>query len=836
MKKSILCFLFFVLAIGFYSAKAQDGVHWYDMGGYHFNGGFSVGYRNTGISSTDGSTDYYANQRYYEAYNLRNGISVTDLNLYGESKDRNGFFDELYLNASGINDPYTSVGFQLRTLNSYDLKVNYHRSEYYANRPDSLWSDLHKFDYSRQILNASLTYDISKMLDIEIDYAGTGRSGNEIITATPYYYGVTGSDFKENNGTAAGTSNFGGYSTANIYWMNTPRNDWMNDIGGRLNLKFDSFGNTNIVLGGGYRGFSQDVTYTPYSLQSLYYFAGSGFGSNSPTLTANSNGIIGGNPRNESLYQFTWGDSRNTKTPYYFAQITSNPITWLSVNGDIRLEQSTATSANGGLQEGKMRALSSWYDSVAKKTVYGVLLQDTAKLQNYYATSTGAANMDFKRLMGSLLLTFRLNRQLQFTTKYKYTSDDEQSNSVIRLATSLNSDVTNHVYTNFHNDTTSSNIKYTSITHVISPQLVYSPLGNFNIRGGVTYLHRDPLYTLDTLAAAVPNQNLYRTNLSKKTTTLSPCFSIYYRPVEQVSLRSRYELTENSSKYDPSTLGLAQSGQYVGRAYGGTAPQYDLLTPDVKHSFDISADIQLTHNLLLSLGYKLETSKGNLQPWYDYYNSTLATTATPLRVTGDLNLKTNTSSLTGNVQYMFNDNTQIRLTAQYSMNKWSMPFTGTSKQSNTPGDTTGNPFNDLTTALIDQDIKDLYLDGSLMFKIIENLNVSVGLSMLSSTGGDLITPSTVAPTLKASVPTGSKDPNAPITNPAIPVTRPDMPWIGGPYSTLDLHASAKYKFTNNLGFKVDWQYVKLDESVEQSYVGLTSFTGNLFKISLLANL
>ncbi|MFA6572511.1 MAG: hypothetical protein WCT77_14880, partial [Bacteroidota bacterium] len=198
MKKIIYSFAIltiFILNIGSLIADGNTPGS-VDMGAYTITSGISLDYQGTSINGidingTNGRSDYYAKERYYEAYNYRNGVIVSDIHLFADrKKDQSGFFDELYLNASGINDAYTNASLRLRSFNSWDLKIDYRRAAYYMNRQEALWSGMHKFDFARQFLNASLSVDIIKSIALEVNYSGSGRNGDETYTMSPYYYGV----------------------------------------------------------------------------------------------------------------------------------------------------------------------------------------------------------------------------------------------------------------------------------------------------------------------------------------------------------------------------------------------------------------------------------------------------------------------------------------------------------------------------------------------------------------------------------------------------------------------------------------------------------------------
>ncbi|MFA6572182.1 MAG: hypothetical protein WCT77_13220, partial [Bacteroidota bacterium] len=555
-------------------------------------------------------------------------------------------------------------------------------------------------------------------------------------------------------------------------------------------------------------------------LQSLYYYAGQNIGTDSATQTANANGFVGGNPRNENLYSFTWSDKRESNSTYLTGKVTSSLTSWMSLLADVRYESTTGTSLNAGVQNGALRTTTQ--------------LKDINKLQNYYATTNGTADMTNKQLLANVLLTFRLTDQLSLTANYKYRSIDQTASSNIDLKTGSNSFTlgagSESDFTNFVVRNVAEEIKYKAITNTISPQLVYTPFSFLNVRAGLTYIIHTPTYTED-------GDDL--TMSSKQTKTMSPFFSIFYKPIDMLRIRAKYELTQNSSFYGANFADTYQNNVFgtVGAVYTGAAPQFNRLVPDTKNTLSFSADIDLTKELFVSLGYRMESSKGDLLPGYDYYNSQLSqasatVTTTPYKMKGDMNLKTKLSSINASVRYMFNENSAVQVTANYSKNQWSIPFSGVSAISDNSG-TIGvlipqgtGPFGDNKTVLIDQDITDMYIDATLLFSISDDMKLTLGASFLSSTGGGIITPDNNQ--LKTITATATAYP--------IPNPRLDDPWVGGPYSSMNIHANAHYQFTKNLGAGLDYQYVMFNEKIEGTYVGYGNFAGHLFRVGINYNL
>jgi hypothetical protein len=215
-----------VLMITGTAAMAQDG-EGFSSGPYQFNFGLLAGYRATSTSgwSADPAnnlaeiSDYWSQQRYYEAMNYRNGLIVKSLNLFGEkTQGAEGFFDQMFLTADGIGDPYTSAQLRFRSFDKYEFRVDYRNARNFMNRNDSIYTGLHKFDETRQFLGVGLDVNASEDIIIHANYNATNHSGDFTTTVSPFIQGG------ETDG-GAGAATFGTYARGNFYWMNSPKND-----------------------------------------------------------------------------------------------------------------------------------------------------------------------------------------------------------------------------------------------------------------------------------------------------------------------------------------------------------------------------------------------------------------------------------------------------------------------------------------------------------------------------------------------------------------------------------------------------------------------------------
>src|ERR1019366_10799920 len=108
-----------IMFLAFTSVKAQDQqtTPSFSSGPFDFMFNALAGYQKVDIAGQGfGAQQTPAEERYEEALNLQSGLTIGSLNLFGERR-RNadgtpvdaGLFDELYVNADGIGQPFTNA-------------------------------------------------------------------------------------------------------------------------------------------------------------------------------------------------------------------------------------------------------------------------------------------------------------------------------------------------------------------------------------------------------------------------------------------------------------------------------------------------------------------------------------------------------------------------------------------------------------------------------------------------------------------------------------------------------------------------------------------------------
>lgn len=714
------------------------------MGDYKFSGDLTLGYRSVSTGGLDGRSDFWAERRYDEAYNYRSGVRLTNINLFGERQPgAKGVFDELYLTANGIGDPFTNAMLRMRTIKGYDLKISYTKADYYLNRNDSLYTGLHKFDMRREMVSASLSVPLWDNLSVELRYSGNGRSGTMTTTFTPHIEGASA--------TATSFSGvYGSYTRDNFYWMDTPRNDWTNTFSGNIKLTLPS--STTIIVGGGSRSFSQNITPTPESLTSLNY---------RPATPPNTLGIVGLNPRDERLTQYAWQEKRSTSTPFIFAEAVTKPASWLSLTATARMEFLSGDGTINGGWEGLVR-------KAATPT------SATAPLRAYRTAENGIIKQKLDKTLASLLATVHLTDQLQLTFSYRYESEKQDLSGDYAIAIDTSAS-TNPVYRKASRDSIQNmetDYRVGIVSHTISPQLVYVPIANLNLRAGLQYYVRTP--EIRRLEEGT-SDSAFAANLSKKTTTMSPFFSAYYRPISGIRLRGHLQTYTNNAYWEGTST---------------VSSQFTRLIPDSRTNYSVSADVEPMEDLTFSLRWDNDNAKSTL-------------TMLPT-VRGDLQMKSQSLGLTASLSYTLNEKTRIIVTGQYRERNFSIPatFARGSVIYPTP------PFSDSLTVLISNNTIDRYVDASFVTTAIRNLRIMAGISHVSSTGGGGMTTDIRPPAAQ------------------------DITPIGGPYKMTDIHGQVRYQFISNLAVTVDYRYVLLNEQVGIPYTGFNNFVGNLLFLGL----
>ncbi len=663
----------------------------YQSGPYLFNLGLTAGYRSVTTDAYGGNpNDYWNQQRYYEAMNYRSGINIASFDLFGERVGTGGFFDELYLTAFGIGDPYTTAGLRMRSFGSYDLKVDYHNNRYFMNRDDSIYTGLHKWDLTRQTVNASLAVDATDDIKITALYNGTGHSGNYTMTVSPFVDG--GEEIGGGNGKA--DANFGTYARGNFYWMNSPKDDWTNEY--LLQGTFKITDNTAFTVGGGYRTYAQDINFTPVSDTALTFYttlftpnAFSGIYGNFPN-SPKSISVANNNP----LLAYMWDDNRESKTPIAYFEAVSHPVDRLSITANLRWEN---TSTEGSTIKGNLLGIM----PTAPTTLGG---PKTAGQRTIADTTVASNDNKFKYLLGSLTVSGRVTDEVTLTGLYRYTNTDLTSSGELNANVGTNDTVTKSIFHQLY----SAEFK-TEITNKVNQNFIqafvnYTPMNMLNIRAGVQYTSRDPEYNRldDDVADSTINANL-----SRQQKGFTPFANFWYKPIQELKISGSFSHADIKS--------------YV----HGTDQQVDnpiRIIPEKTDKYSAGVEVRPVKDLHITVAFKGMNGTTDLLSMVAQVE------------TFNPKLTSKMMSYSGTIGYKVTRNSSILVSGEYRANDFQIPVSYTRGQLDpTPA------YGDSLTIDDEQHTIDRSIDASVVFGEVENLHVMLGYSLIRSTGGSIVT-------------------------------------------------------------------------------------------------
>ncbi len=765
-------------------------------GTYIFSGGLTAGYRSASLTNADGSVDTFATARYNEAYNLQKGVILNSINLFGEKRGTEGFFDEMYLNASGINDPFTTGSFRMRAFNSYDLKVDYRSSKYYLNRNDSILSGLHKYDFTRTTLSASLDVNASDNLKVNVQFNSTGRSGDATLT---------------HNAMSDGPFSTGG-SSSGPFWSSVPRNDKTSDFTGSLMWQADP--TFSLALGGGYRSYSQTINgtllgndtlpltfqnyldangkplyvYDPAIQPQINQFDGM-FGGYIAPNTAKGASLSGTNPL--ALRTFTQTEDHASTTPYFFLNGVWRPTDDVDVTADVRSESTSATPTFSIYQAGVAGAL--------LKKGAGYVLNDST--YNYSATST-AMSLKNSRLVGSLNLTGRLMDELSATGRVEYSKTTEDGSGTYLYS--------QHI---FHPDGTPGKVfpdtTLSTTTSYSTPQMAfegflnYAPVTMLALKAGVRFTSMTPTVTLVTPPTATPD-SLTNAVLSEKTTSMTPYLNFNLRPSKDYRIDGRYSHTTTTTK----------------NAEGSTVDNIVRTVPASSDNFSLGLQGSPMEHLSASLRFTGRLGTSTLLAT-NIVNGTIGNDIRRTINLTDRPYDNKMTSLSASLGYSFGKELSVYVSGEYKTNTYDIPVTWGTIASGATTMNTQALYGDSGTFLVKQNTIDRYLDVTLRSDPISALHISAGLALTSSSGGVLADSSMRVLYNKDSIST-TLNPKG---------VYQDRTLFGGPFSSYQAHVTVSYDITDNVGLMADYElvYYKEDASSMADYWALNNYKASLIR-------
>lgn len=667
-------------------AYAQDGESGstVQVGPYTFSGTLSAGYRATDISTFDdrSTNATVAENLFNEQFNLRKGLKAFDLNLYGERPmGGEGFFDQLFLNASS-SGPFTNGGLRIRRIGSFDLNVDYRRSDYFFDRFDSLYTDLRPYDMTRDRLSASLTVTPIEQVDVAVIYSMNNRTGDQNNPRSSFY--DIPSPF----------STWGSAGRANFYSISTPRTDKTSDISGRVTVRLPM---TTVSVGGGSRSYSEDLIGTPVSDTSFTF--------RRADSTANDLGVIGNNTVREVFTQYRWQDKRDISTTYFFGEVVFKPIDMLSATANFRMENANGDGTIAATQAGIIR-----------------LNNNGSVISPYRGSFNGTSTQEAKTVSGGISLSFRPMPELAVTAgfdmknidntldaDYRITLDSALRGSDPAVFIRSGADSIQHLF---------ASTTYKIPQQTISGNVFYAPMSNLSVRGGIRMVTRKP-EVRPTLEGELDSAS--SVNMSKETSFMTISGNVTYRPIREVMIRARVESMTGKSMLEGTTTEVDFAPRRV--------PKEDL-------GFGGSIDVEPMEGLNLSLGLGANSGSNEM-----IMPGVTTTTLVPELEHKSKNLN---GSISYTMSDWPLGPTTIMFCGNYQQNDFSIPASFTrGTVIGTP--VFGTTARDSLTVLITENTIDRYIGLSLTVNPINALDISLGYDMVRTTGGSQMTQS-VLPT------------------------------------------------------------------------------------------
>jgi hypothetical protein len=252
------------------------------IGGFLTQGSVTAGYRFANIKGR--------REEYQTLFNLRDGLRLMDLNVYGRSESKGTrFADDYSLTLGGLGgDPFPGGQLSVRKNGLYDLRVSYRQSYYVWDRDDNAalpsgfrglttnhdWSTVRKFG------SANFNIKATNALRFGAEFYRGTRDGLSFTTRAIDYF----------NAPAA----WGNFARANPYYVEAPINEEANRFTGSVDYTRDRW---NAYYKVGYQSFNSTTN---------------GANLTSPQRSINVDEAA---TASELARLISWSDTRNLKAP-----------------------------------------------------------------------------------------------------------------------------------------------------------------------------------------------------------------------------------------------------------------------------------------------------------------------------------------------------------------------------------------------------------------------------------------------------------------------------------------------------------------------------------------
>jgi hypothetical protein len=763
------------------------------LGGYDLFGTLKAGYRIVSIDAggqTGGWFQNNAENLFHEQYGMTDsGFALgrqlpLSLNVFGTRREgQSGFFDQMFLNAD-FNPTVAGGSLRLRQFHAYDLTVGYKHVDYFFDRYDSLYHDLRSYETSRNDLNAGLTVSATDFLDVNLSYRGIGHGGTLQMPRPMFIEGATGISTWQN--------------VSRLYYLTeSPREDFNSDFKGSLTASFDMF---DVEVGGGMTSYSEDylVNGIPGADSLALNFRDT---NNRDGGFANKYGIVGDQTAREHLHNYTHSETREMSGPYVFGELVVRPIDMLSISADVRAD----------MLEGTTEVLTNQLAEARKSTA-------AKAFQLYRGHYAGDITSTLDKLHASIAATVAPIPELSVTAGFRMETHDLTSDGEYHLSFDTTSSLTE--IATFRSAMKDSVLASEWRSEAKQPKqtifgsVTITPMRDLTFSAGVRMINRSPevIRSEDGVLDSVVT-----TNMSKETKSTGFDVGASYRPIRELRLRGRFEMEKREATFSEDAFAN-------GPAAGTVTDLEPRTAPEDRTRFNVSADYDMADGLSAGVRFAMSNGKSDL-------NESMLVNAGP---STPIELKDNTTTISGTVMYRLDDNTSFRLSGESRSSEFSIPSTWTrgqmvlnpivARDMSLGTSQGGTNTYDSSTVVFEQKTDDLYIDFGVSTKLIDALTLGAGVSYLAVKGEPVTTPE-----VKSTA--------------ATPTKQGDVTRVGGPFNRTTINGNVGYDITSQFGLAVDVFYAMQNEDTvidegalaARRFYGLNDFGGLSAAFSVVYN-
>ncbi len=524
------------------------------LGNFETQGSATVGYRFADVKGSQ--------PEYLELFDLKKGMRLMDFNLLGRAKEGTSPFADSYsLTLSGLGgDPYPGGQLTVTKDKLYDLRVNYRQSYFYMsdnldggnnvavptalNTPavgtpyyvghglqgEHAWATVRKFGSVNFLLHAT------KNLRFGFEYERNSRDGMTWTTRSLDYTGDP--------------SAWGSFSRAFPYYVGVPVNELSNRITGSLDYTLRDW---NFHYRIGYQTFDQNLTGN--CLQSTGLQAGAPCTTASPGTSINTD-----IPANSALTEsaLSYQEYRRLTTPVSEFSYDGKVNSWFELRGGYIFYRYGGPATRDAGYSGIGPTTTTFTLPAGFSTYCKALVPATgANCATYSISTTDRVQVSEPNNIIDQGFTLKLRDWWKFHADYRYSRFTENGIDLYHtLATSPSAVISALV------DGTNNNQWHEGLSQ-LDLNMEFVPANSLVIRAGIRLMKND----IESLVngAALPASTLADPTPTLRVKTVSPTFSLFYKPSKIFSVRGDFQSTTNGAMYTAITPHTDVGGHIIVR-------------------------------------------------------------------------------------------------------------------------------------------------------------------------------------------------------------------------------------------------------------------------------